>query len=145
MSSLLDVNLLIALAWPSHVHHESATAWFDTNRAEGWATCPLTQLGFVRISSNPRFVDGAVAPLDAIELLRDATADEHHRFLPADIDLAADEPGPPPYLVGHKQVTDAYLVLVAQAHGCRLATLDSGLRTLLPDADRRVIEVVSQA
>lgn len=52
MAALLDVNLLVALAWPNHVHHQAALGWFQRNQAAGWATCPLTESGFVRVSSN---------------------------------------------------------------------------------------------
>jgi predicted nucleic acid-binding protein len=46
MVSLLDVNLLVALAWPNHVHHQVALSWFQKNQASGWATCPVTQSGY---------------------------------------------------------------------------------------------------
>jgi len=54
--SLLDVNVLLALAWPNHVHHPAAHRWFAENHREGWATCPLTQMGFVRTVNQPAVV-----------------------------------------------------------------------------------------
>jgi predicted nucleic acid-binding protein len=65
LARLLDLNVLIALAWPSHVHHAVAQTWFGRNRRQGWATYPMTQTGFLRISSNPKFIDGAVTPGEA--------------------------------------------------------------------------------
>jgi predicted nucleic acid-binding protein len=66
---LLDTNLLIALLWPSHERHELALKWFNRHRAKGWATCPITQTGFVRIVSNPAFSRDAVQPREAIHKL----------------------------------------------------------------------------
>ena len=130
---LLDVNLLIALAWPSHVHHEPAHRWFRRHGAGGWATCPLTQVGFVRVSSNPAIIPGAVSVPAALETLRAFTAAAHHVFWPDDLPLS-DRRFPPGLLLGHRQVTDAYLLGLAIRHGGRLATLDRGTAALLPSA-----------
>ena len=73
MISLPDVNVLIALAWPNHVHHAAAWVWFKANRKQGWATCPLTEAGFVRVSCNPSVVRHTVTPLDAIAVLERLT------------------------------------------------------------------------
>jgi toxin-antitoxin system PIN domain toxin len=78
MICLLDVNLLVALAWPNHVHHAAALGWFRRNQATGWATCPLTQSGFVRVSSNSAMVSDARSPQEAIQLLRRIVALPHH-------------------------------------------------------------------
>ena len=66
---LLDANMLIALAWPSHVHHREAHEWFAANQSAGWATCPLTRCAFVRVSSNPKIIPEAVVPM-ACALIR---------------------------------------------------------------------------
>ena len=71
---LLDSNLLIALFWPSHERHDLAVKWFTRHRARGWATCPMTQSGFVRIVSNPAFSRDAVQPREAIHVLSANTA-----------------------------------------------------------------------
>jgi toxin-antitoxin system PIN domain toxin len=69
---LLDVNALVALAWDSHVHHAAMRTWFAANAGRGWATCPITESGFVRVSSNPKVlpspigVDAALAVLAAL-------------------------------------------------------------------------------
>lgn len=128
---LLDVNLLIALAWPTHVHHEPAHRWFRKHAGEGWATCPMTQVGFVRISSNPSIIPAAVPAPAALEALRGFVASPQHVFWPDDLSLA-DRGFPPGILAGHRQVTDAYLVSLAIRHGGRLATLDRSVAALLP-------------
>ena len=63
---LLDTNVLIALAWPNHIHHQEAQNWFAKKRSAGFRTCPLTQTGFVRISSNSQFTSPAVTPGEAL-------------------------------------------------------------------------------
>ena len=123
---LLDINVLLALAWPAHVHHRQAQEWFARNRSAGFRTCPLTQLGFVRISCNPNFTPSAMTPASALALLDRITAMPEHGFWPDDLTLgqaiAAEE-----LLVGHRQVTDAYLLALAESHGGIIATLDRGM------------------
>jgi hypothetical protein len=131
MVGLLDVNMLIALAWPSHVHHRSAQAWFSKNASAGWATCPLTQCAFVRISSNPKIIPDAVSPNEALSLLRQVVKLKGHDFWKDRISIL-DDAVPADYLVGHRQITDAYLLGLAIHHSGRLVTLDGGLSTLLP-------------
>ncbi|MES1242044.1 MAG: TA system VapC family ribonuclease toxin [Acidobacteriota bacterium] len=132
MTALLDVNLLVALAWPNHVHHASALTWFRRNQAAGWATCPLTQSGFVRVSSNPACVSEAKSPQEAIQLLRRIVALPHHVFWGDDISFASSEFLDSVHLVGYRQVTDAHLLALAQNRGGRLATLDGRIRGLVP-------------
>jgi toxin-antitoxin system PIN domain toxin len=137
LSYLLDVNLLIALAWPSHVHHVLAQNWFANNCRAGWSTCPITQTGFVRISSNPKFIDGAVTPREAITLLSTVTASEDHTFWSDDLNVADTQLLPVSHLLGHQQVTDAYLLSLAIKHNGKLTTLDQGVSALIPDIKRR--------
>ena len=99
MTALLDVNVLIALAWPNHVHHAAARAWFEDRREEGWATCPLTEAGFVRVSCNPSVVRHTVTPLDAIAVLEKLTRLGTHVFLalgPVDRSTAGSNRRPDP-------------------------------------------------
>ena len=77
---LLDTNVLIALAWPNHVHHREALAWFGAKAAGGFRTCPITQTGFVRISSNPAFTANPPRPGEAIALLQRITRLPGHGF-----------------------------------------------------------------
>jgi len=136
--------MLIALAWPSHVHHREAHTWFAANRASGWATSPLTQCAFVRISSNPKIIHEAVTPMEALTLLKAMTSLEGHVFWPDDVPLFG-EPVPTDLLVGQHQVTDAYLLGLAIRHKGRLVTLDRGVAALLPphSAHRAALEVVA--
>lgn len=140
---LLDVNMLIALAWPSHVHHARAQAWFTRHARKGWATCPLTQCAFVRISSNPRIIPEAVSPRETLRLLGQVIARDDHVFWPDDIGLMGAEV-PTALLVGHLQVTDAYLLGLAIRNGGRLVTLDKGIAGLLGAGSphRSVLEIV---
>ena len=127
--SLLDVNVLIALAWPSHLHHREAHTWFSKNAVHGWVTCPLTQCAFVRISSNPKIIAEAVTPREALALLDRIVAQKHHVFWADDI-AVHDKYVPDTFLVGHRQVTDAYLLGLALQHGGQLVTLDKGVLSL---------------
>jgi toxin-antitoxin system PIN domain toxin len=131
MVGLLDVNMLIALAWPSHVYHRLAQDWFSINASAGWATCPLTQCAFVRISSNPKIIPEAVTPTEALSLLRKVVQLSSHTFWKGDISML-DDAVPAGLLVGHRQVIDAYLLGLAIHHGGCLVTLDAGLSSLLP-------------
>jgi toxin-antitoxin system PIN domain toxin len=142
---LLDTNVLIALLWPSHVQHEVALRWFSRHRSRKWVTCPLTESGFVRIVSNPAFSRDAVSPREAIGLLAANTAAADHVFWPADLSLNGATACAGPRLVGHQQISDAYLLGLAMKRGGLLATLDQGVTalTLLRSAERRAIEVVA--
>lgn len=141
--SLLDVNMLVALSWPSHIHHAVAQDWFTANYHSGWATCPITQTAFVRISSNPRIIRDAVEPLEAITLLKRIVAIEYHVFW-SDVISIDDKAVPTALLAGHNQVVDAYLLGLCIHHEGRLVTLDRDAASLLPrgTAIRDVIEVV---
>jgi hypothetical protein len=126
---LLDTNVLIALAWPNHVHHTEATDWFLRKAAPGFRTCPITQTGFVRISSNPSFTANAVEPVEALALLDRITQLPGHGFWPDDLPLEqAFASGPHPG--SHRQVTDGYLLALAAGHDGVLATLDRGIASL---------------
>lgn len=139
---LLDTNLLIVLFWPSHVHHELAASWFLKHRKKGWATCPLTQAGFVRIVSNPGFSRDAIRPGDAIKLLQLNTQALDHQFWPMNLPLDQCIGVSNLIVKGHQQVTDAYLIGLAHEQRGILATLDKRMRNLLPTSSHRVLEVV---
>ena len=142
---LLDTNLLIALLWPSHEHHEVAVAWFTRHRSRGWATCPFTQAGFVRIVSNPAFSRDAVQPRDATQVLVANTAAEDHALWADDLGFADAVEFAGVRLIGHQQVTDAYLLGLAVRRDGVLATLDRQIVTLTEPktAARRAVHTVS--
>jgi toxin-antitoxin system PIN domain toxin len=119
---LLDTNVLLALAWPNHQHHGLAHAWFAANSKKGWATCGFTQVGFIRLSSNPAYTPSAVSPQDAAALLQRWTAHKSHRFWSSP---AADNPATYTHALGHQQVNDAWLVEVARHNAGRLLSLDT--------------------
>lgn len=121
---LLDINVLLSLAWPNHQHHGAAHRWFEREGKQRWATCAVTQLGFVRLSSNPAFTAEAVAPREAAELLQRLCEHSGHRFLDSP---AACTPEAYKLALGHRQVMDAWLVDVARSHRGRLATFDRGV------------------
>jgi toxin-antitoxin system PIN domain toxin len=120
--ALLDINVLLALAWPNHQHHSQAHAWFAGNASQGWATCALTQLGFIRLSSNPAFSVNAVSPREAAALLTAWTRHAGHQFLASP---PADSPSIYAAVFGHQQVNDAWLVEVARQNDGTLVTLDT--------------------
>jgi toxin-antitoxin system PIN domain toxin len=133
MVALLDVNLLVALAWPNHVHHRLAAGWFERNYVRGWATCPATQAGFTRVSSNHRVLPDARSPQEAMRLLAEITKLPHHVFWSDDVRFCESRYVARAKLVGYTQVTDAHLLAIALRHKGCLATLDGGIRSIVPD------------
>ena len=133
---LLDVNVLIALAWPLHVHHVVAHRWFERVGQQSWSTCPLTQLAFVRISSNAKIISTAVSPRAAVQALGEMVALKGHVFWPDDLPVNDLASFTSKAMVGHRQVTDAYLIELAKRHKGKVATLDAGLADLLPQTER---------
>jgi uncharacterized protein len=133
VSCLLDVNVLIALLWPPHEAHARAQRWFAQNARHGWATCAMTQAGFVRIVSNPIFSRRAVSPRDALEVLSGSLQHPAHHFWTEDIGVTEALAHFGRRLLGHQQITDAYLLGLAIQKKGRLATLDTSLSSLLSE------------
>ncbi|MDN5851169.1 MAG: PIN domain-containing protein [Gammaproteobacteria bacterium] len=134
---LLDVNVLIALTWPTHVHHAIARRWFDRNAAAGWATCPITQLGFVRVSSNRKVIRDAAPPREAVAMLERLMRLPEHTFWPDEIGVVSKGPFASLAFVGHRQATDAYLLALARKREGKLATLDKGVAELISKRNER--------
>jgi toxin-antitoxin system PIN domain toxin len=144
VTALLDVNVLVALAWPNHVHHRLARSWFRDHHERGWATCSITENGFVRISSNARVVDEARTPAEAILLLRRLVEVSGHCFWDDDVSIARFDKEAASRIHGHRQVMDAHLLALARRHGGRLVTFDRRVARLLPaesDAGRFVLKL----
>jgi len=141
--ALLDVNVLIALAWPSHVHHQAAHAWFRARQADGWATCPVTQSGFVRVSSNPRVFQPARTPAEALALLVDITRLPGHCFWTDSTKLCRSTHLDSTRIVDYRQVTDAHLLAIALDHDGRLATFDRAIAGLAPPSLRDRLTILS--
>lgn len=131
-TALLDVNVLVALAWPSHIHHEAAHEWFSLEQQYGWATCPITQSALLRLSSNPKILPDAVSLADALGLLKAMTEIPTHQFWEDSLSLPDGIVFQQGYVLGHRQITDAYLYSLAIHHDARLVTFDSGISALYP-------------
>jgi toxin-antitoxin system PIN domain toxin len=132
MIFLLDINVLIALCDPAHPHAEAARIFFREEMVrEGWATCPLTQNGFLRIFGSRKYPGGPGSPSGARLILAGLVAAPGHQFWKDDLSLlsAVEYPGLPT----SGGVTDFYLLALARKHGGRLATFDAGMdASLLP-------------
>jgi uncharacterized protein len=121
---LLDANVLIALVVEDHVHHESAEAWF-TETTAAIATCPITQGSLVRLLIR----EGQSAP-SAKAVVEALMIQPRHVFWPDDVAFDAVSLNG---VIGHRQVTDAYLAQLARAREGQLATFDQGLAQLHAD------------
>lgn len=124
--SLLDVNVLLALLDPDHVDHSTAREWLSAEIGHGWASCALTQNGFVRILSQPRY-PSPVAPSEAARRLRLATSTEHHEYWPCSLSFLDAGRIDSEHVHGPRQVTDVYLLALAVEHGGRFVTFDRSI------------------
>lgn len=141
-TALLDLNILTALFWPAHEHHEAAHRWFQARAHAHWATCPLTQLGFVRLVSNPAFSRDAVSPSGGLTLLAANLSHGGHEFWTETLQVPGAIKGMEPGLLGYRQLTDAYLLALANRRKGVLATFDRGLRSLAADNFNSALEIV---
>jgi toxin-antitoxin system PIN domain toxin len=130
MRTLFDVNVLIALLDPVHIHHRQAHEWWTANSASGWATCPFTENGFLRIVSQRSYPE-AITTSEAMRLLRSSAGKGDHAFWGDDISLLDRQRFDSSHILGPKQLTDIYLLGVAVKNGGRLATFD---RVIPPNA-----------
>ena len=142
-TALLDLNLLTALLWPAHEHHVAAHHWFAGRSNARWATCPLTQLGFVRLVTNPAFSTDALSLADGVALLAENLAHAGHEFWTESLEVPAAVKGMEPRLQGHRQLTDAYLLALANQRKGALATFDRGLRTIAGRTLDAALEIVA--
>ena len=124
MRSLYDVSSLIALLDSDHSAHNAVSAWFVSNIELGWASCPLTQNGYLRILSQ-RGYPRPVSLIQAHAQLLAATSTHYHQFIADDISLLDDSRVRFRDLSSHRQLTDVYLLALAVAHDARLVTLDT--------------------
>ncbi len=129
MITLLDVNVLLALADARHLHHLPAKSLIRQVRPTGWATCPITQNGFLRIFGRPGQPEGPGSPEEARRFLASLLADPAHQFWPDDLSMADARFFP--RLPAAKHLTDLYLLALAVKHAGRFATFDQGLDAAL--------------
>jgi len=127
---LPDVNVLFALVWPRHEFHTVAQSWFADPGRRAWSSNPITQLGVLRLLTNPALTQGAVSAASALALLTEVTSQSGHEFWPLDRDVAAELKPLAARLRGHRQWTDALLLREAMKRNGVLVTFDSGLREL---------------
>jgi uncharacterized protein len=123
---LLDVNFLIALLMGSHVHNDRAHKWWRDHMRHGWASCPITQNGFVRIVSQPTFA-ARIIVADALSVLADAARDSDHEFWADDVSVLDKASFDHNRLLRSDGITDAYLLALAvKREGC-LVTFDKSI------------------
>jgi hypothetical protein len=135
--SLLDINVLLALLDSDHIDHTRAHTWLDDEIRLGWASCAITENGFVRVISQPRY-PSPVSPLRAIELLRTARSNGNHEFWTCEVSMLDPTVVDGSRLHGPRQVTDAYLLALAVAHDGRFATFDHSVsHAAIPSAGER--------
>lgn len=130
MTYLLDVNLLVALAWPVHVHHDPAHTWFAQNHRLGWATCSVTEAGFVRVSSNRRATPDARPPAEAATVLAAMCNLPGHMFLDDAVRLSQHAEDLRGTVHGSAQVTDVHLILLAGSSNLTFVTFDRAAAVL---------------
>ena len=137
---LLDVNLLLSLTDPMHIHHELAHRWFVEKGQQSWATCPLTENGFVRIASHPNYPNrpgDVVAVLAIFRQLREAPG---HHFWHDDISILQIIESDP--IITHTQITDVYLLGLAVHKRGKLATLDQRIPVDAIRGGRKALELI---
>lgn len=140
--ALLDVNVLVALFDPHHIHHDAAHDWFAENRDFGWATCPITESGFVRVISNPAYGVGGERASTAIERLRAFCSSGGHQFWRDALSLQDDVFDLS--RASSRQLTDVYLLGLAVNRKGRLATFDRSIPVAaIRGAGRETLAVIS--
>lgn len=139
---LLDVNVLIALIDPAHVQHEPAHEWFARVGSQSFATCPITENGLLRIVGHPKYPNSPGAPAVVASLLAAVRALPGHTFWADKISVADHQFVDTSRLSNHAQVTDSYLLALAQAHNGRLASMDRRLRVDAVADGRKALELI---
>lgn len=128
----MDVNTLVALWWPTHQAHDQVLHWFARNAKAGWATCPFTESATIRLFSNPAFSPDALTVEEAIAAVSTNLKHAAHQFWPDDLSFIEAVAPFRGQIVGHQQVTDAYLLGLAIRRRGKFVTLDQAIGALLP-------------
>jgi len=141
MTDLLDVNVLLALAWPNHLSHKTALSWINSRPVKGFATCPITECGFIRLSLNPSVVSEVTGLGAIMSILKAFKNLKGYEFWSDDLETEAAF-----YSIkmplGHRQITDAYLFALAQKHQGRLVTFDKGISSLADQETQKNLVVL---
>jgi toxin-antitoxin system PIN domain toxin len=144
--ALLDVNILLALFHDAHVHHDVAHDWFVDHAESGWASCPMTENGLIRILGSPTRLKEHRPLQEARELLKTFCEHTAHQFWPDDISIRDSDRFNVDAIRGHQQVTDAFLLGLAVKHGGRFVTLDQRISlAAVKGATRASLEVIAAA
>jgi uncharacterized protein len=138
--SLLDLNVLIALSDPEHKHHQKARNWLALSDRGNWALCPLTEAGFLRVTTNPSFRPGPRTLEQAIAILQ--TLKGICDYCPIDQSWVALTARFASRIHGHQQVTDAYLLGLAIKENRVLVTFDKGFQEMAGDEFRENLLVL---
>ena len=145
MRALFDVSMLLTLFDPGHVMHRAAMTWWQSNRAHGWASCPLSENGFLRIISQRSYPRPVPLP-DALATIQAQVARGGHEFWPDDLSILDAERINHTRLLGPAQITDIYLLALAVRHNGRLVTLDRSMdSTSVRNAAPANIVILGQA
>ena len=139
---LLDVNVLIALVDPAHVQHDQAHRWFSRVGHRGFATCPLTENGLIRIVGHPRYPNSPGPPSAVVQSLATIRGLSGHKFWPDKISVADKAFFAPELLSSHSRVTDSYLLALANSNAGRLATMDQKLATEVVPKGKASLELI---
>ena len=140
---LLDTNVLIPLLWPLHTEQSKARRWFTANAMDSFATCSLTQAGFLRITSSLAVTGERYSLSDSRALLLDFTKRSGHTFWPTTIRFFEATAPFERRMHGPKQITDAYLLGIARHHGGKLATFDKAFESLAGPEFSHLVELLS--
>ncbi len=142
--ALLDVNVLIALIDPQHVHHEPSHRWFEAHGGDGWATCPLTQNALLRILGNPRYPNSPGGPAVVMSFLQELLAHPAHVFWPDALSWQATGVFEAEALLHHGQITDTYLLGLAVHHQGRLVSFDRRLSLRAVRGGEEALQLIDQ-
>ena len=137
---LLDVNLLLALSDPMHIRHDSAHRWFAKKGRQAWATCPLTENGFIRIASHPNYPNRPGDVTAVVDILRQLCEAPGHHFWAEDISIL--QILEPEALITHVQVTDVYVLGLAVHKKGKLATLNQRIPVNAVCGGRKALELI---
>lgn len=141
--ALLDVNVLVALFDVGHLHHREAQLWLGRNRHYGWATCPITINGCIRILSSPAYPAVKMTPAEVAGDLRHACSATDHHFWPDSVSLLDESLFLASMIGGHQKITDVYLLGLAVRNHGRLATFDRSIAMKpVPDAEPRNLVLI---
>ena len=142
MRALLDVNVLVALLDGGHLHHGLAMDWLAAHSRKGWASCPLTENGCLRILSLPAYPNPQ-PPARVAERLAAATADRSHAFWPDSLSLLEPQRLRWEHVLSTRHITDVYLLALAVANQGCMVTFDRSLAmAAVPGAQKKHLVVL---